>query len=111
TVGALLVHVDRLGVERDRAAAAAQRAANEAAEAQQVSDYLVSLFEAADPANSAGREITAIELIQRGVEEAEGLTGDPWLQAAMFRVLGLVNQALGRYQAGSDLLARALAIL
>ncbi len=111
TVGALLVHVDRLGVERDRAEAAAQRAANEAAKAQQVSDYLVSLFEAADPANAAGREITAIELIQRGVEEAEGLTGDPWLQAAMFRVLGLVNQALGRYQAGSDLLARALAIL
>jgi serine/threonine-protein kinase len=111
TLAALLVHAERLSVERDRAEAAAQRAAGEAAKAQQVSDYLVSLFEAADPANAAGREITAVELIQRGVEEAEGLTDDPVLQAAMFRVLGLVNQALGRYQEGNELLTRALAIL
>ncbi|PKL93137.1 MAG: hypothetical protein CVV20_05190, partial [Gemmatimonadetes bacterium HGW-Gemmatimonadetes-1] len=98
-------------VERDRAEAEAQRAASEAAKAQQVSDYLVSLFRAADPAQAAGQEITAIELVQRGVEQVEGLVDDPMLQVSMFRVLGQVNQALGSYPVANELLARALAIL
>jgi eukaryotic-like serine/threonine-protein kinase len=110
-IGGLVVHAERLGVERDRAEASALRAANEAAKSRQVTEYLVSLFRAADPAQSAGREITATELVQRGTEQTEQLADEPALQAAMLRTLGQVNQALGRYKSASELLARSLAIL
>jgi eukaryotic-like serine/threonine-protein kinase len=107
----LALHVERLGAERDRAEAAAAQAEREASKARQVSDYLVSLFRAADPAQSAGREVTAIELVERGVDEVEALAGDPALQAEMFRVLGQVSQALGQYPQAAELLLHALETL
>lgn len=105
------VHVDRLSAERDRAEVAAVQAAREAAKARQVTDYLVSLFRAADPAHAAGREVTAVELVERGIDETGRLAEDPALQAEMFRVLGQVSQALGRYQSAAELLLRSLATL
>ena len=107
----LVLHVERLGAERDRAEAAAAQAEREASKARQVTDYLVSLFRAADPAQSAGREVTAVELVERGVDEVEALADDPALQAEMFRVLGQVSQALGQYPQAAELLLRALATL
>ena len=107
----LTLHVERLGAERDRAAAAAAQAEREANKARQVTDYLVSLFRAADPAQSAGREVTAVELVERGVDQVETLAQDPALQAEMFRVLGQVSQALGQYPQAAELLLRALATL
>lgn len=105
------VHVERLGAERDRAETAAVQAEREAAKAHQVTDYLVSLFRAADPAQAAGREVTAVELVERGIDETERLAEDPALQAEMFRVLGQVSQALGQYQSGAALLLRSLTTL
>ena len=105
------IHVERLGDERDRAEFAAAQAEREAAKARQITDYLVSLFRAADPAQAAGREITAVELVERGIDETERLAEDPALQAEMFRVLGQVSQALGQYQSAAELLLRSLATL
>ncbi len=105
------MHVERLGAERDRAETAAAQAVRETAKARQVTDYLVSLFRAADPAQAAGREITAAELVERGVDETERLAEDPALQAEMFRVLGQVSQALGQYQSAAELFLRSLAAL
>lgn len=110
-VAALLLHTDRLGAERDRATAAAVRAEHEAERASQVTGYLVELFRAADPAQSGGREVTAVELVDRGIERTDTLADDPALQAAMLRVLGQVSQALGRYQRADDVLVRALSNL
>jgi len=107
----LALHAERLGAERDRAAAAAVQAEREATKARQVTDYLVSLFRAADPAQSAGREVTAVELVERGVAEVEALADDPGLQAEMFRVLGQVSQALGQYPRAAELLLSSLIAL
>jgi eukaryotic-like serine/threonine-protein kinase len=107
----LALHVERLGAERDRAEASAAQAEREASKARQVTDYLVSLFRAADPAESAGRAVTAVELVERGVDEVEALAEDPALQAEMFRVLGQVSQALGQYPQAAELLLRSLATL
>jgi eukaryotic-like serine/threonine-protein kinase len=107
----LALHAERLGAERDRAAAAAVQAEREATKARQVTDYLVSLFRAADPAQSAGRAVTAVELVERGVDEVEALADDPGLQAEMFRVLGQVSHALGRYPQAAELLLSSLTAL
>lgn len=107
----LALHVERLAVERDRAEASAAQAEQEAGKARQVTDYLVGLFKAADPAQSAGREVTAVELVERGVEQADTLADNPALQAEMFRVLGQVSHALGQYPQAADLMLRALVAL
>jgi len=107
----LALHVERLGTERDRAESAAAQAGHEATKARQVTEYLVSLFRSADPAQSAGRAVTAVELVERGVDEVEALADDPALQAEMFRVLGQVSQALGQYPQAAELLLRSLATL
>jgi len=110
-LAALAAHVERLSTERDRAAAAALLAEREAAKAQQISGYLVDLFRAADPAESRGGDVTAIQLVDRGIERAGAIHGDTALQATMLHVLGQVSRSLGRYQQSDELLLQALTLL
>ncbi|MFT6682320.1 serine/threonine-protein kinase [Haliea sp.] len=110
-VTALALHVDRLSAERDRAAAAAKLAKQEADKAEQISTYLVGLFRASDPAESRGRDITAVELLERGIAQAQAIQDDPPLQVAMLHVLGQVSFALGRYQQANELQLEALSLL
>ncbi len=89
----------RLAQERDRALAAQ-------ASAQQVSEFLVSVFEQADPDTSAGRTITARDLLDAGARRIDGLdrvdtnTRVQLLEALgrIYDNLGLVDSALGLYQ-------------
>ena len=54
--------------------------------------------------------MTALELLDVGTERVpEELAGEPWLQAELYRVLGVVNHALSRLDESRRLyeLARA----
>lgn len=85
-------------------------AQREAAKALAAQDYLVELFEAADPANSQGDQITAREIVQRGIERLEKNLGtEPEVHLEMLKVLGRVELALGDYHSASELLEEALA--
>ncbi len=108
---ALALHVDRLSEERDRAAAAAQLAKQEADKAEQISNYLVGLFRASDPAESRGRDTTAVELLERGIAQAQAMQDGSPLQVAMLHVLGQVSFALGRYQQANELQLKTLSLL
>lgn len=91
------------GLERDRAQLEADRTAR-------VSDFLVDLFEQADPYRASGEEITARDLVHRGAERIESLDETPLIQAEMYRVLAEVNRALGEYDNAELMLRRALEI-
>lgn len=83
-------------------------AQNEAAKAKATQDYLVNLFEAADPAQTRGEEITAREIVERGIEQLdEDLAGEPEVHAEMLKVLGRVEMALGDYSQSAKLLEEA----
>jgi eukaryotic-like serine/threonine-protein kinase len=113
TIGILLLtvfYIQRLAVERDRAEQAAARAIVETETAQQVTDFLMGMFEAGGPDQALGEEITAHELLDRGVEQAEQLTDRPEVQARMLHVTGRVYMQLGEYQKARPLLERALVI-
>lgn len=96
------VQLTRIGRERDRAEA-------EAAKARQVSDILTGLFRGVDPREARGAEITAQELLDRGVARVDReLTGQPELRAHMLHVLGRTYLELGLYDPAETLLNRAL---
>lgn len=93
------------------AASQRDRAAQEAARAEQVKDYVLSLFEASNPAQSKGAAITARELLERGVERIDTeLAEQPDLQAEMLEVIGGVSVSLGEYERAEELCERALSL-
>src|SRR5690606_4513526 len=91
-------------------AVAGERARSEAERAQQISDYLVGLFESEDPYGETGEVDNVRALMQRGTARAEELAGQPEVHARMLNVLGRVELALSQYQSAEELLQRSLAI-
>ncbi len=79
----------------------------EAAKAGQVSEYLIGLFETADPFGS-GEPTDVRTLLERGEEQAAALADQPAVQAQMLDVLGRVQTALSDYDRAGTLLRRAL---
>jgi eukaryotic-like serine/threonine-protein kinase len=113
----LAAHADRLEVERNVARVEAARAEEErdraeleVAKAEQVTDFLVGLFEAFDPTHSRGENLSARQLLERGVAQAERLTGDPQAQADLFEALDRVHRSLGLYPQALTLAERALTL-
>lgn len=85
------VYTTRLARERDHARLEAQKAA-------EVSRFLASLFEGADPYQSRGESVTAREMLDRGRERVRTeLAGQPDVVADMLRVIGLSYQNLGLF--------------
>jgi serine/threonine-protein kinase len=83
-------------------------AARERDKARQVASLLVDVFEVVDPSEARGAQVTAREVLDRGVTRVErGLSGLPEVQADLLAVLGRVYRNLGLYDRASGLMARA----
>lgn len=106
TVGyAVAVTLQARAIERQR-----QRAEVEAAKAAEVERFVLGLFESSDPGVALGREVTARELLERGVARADTeLAGQPKVQARLWSALGEIHGELGLQDAGIALIERALA--
>ena len=90
----------------------ARAAAREATRAGAIKDFLIDLFQVSDPAESRGREITARELLARGVARTDSALGrQPDLQEELLGVLGQIHSKLGLYPQADTLLARAAGVL
>ncbi|WP_022836871.1 serine/threonine-protein kinase [Salisaeta longa] len=86
------------------------QAQQNAAEAQAVSDFLVRLFDASDPAESRGLQVTARELLARGRTRIGALKDQPGVYAEMTNVMGNVYASLGEYATAESLLTKAVAL-
>jgi eukaryotic-like serine/threonine-protein kinase len=88
----------------------ARVASREASKAREVSRFLASLFEVADPARTNAADVTALDLLNRGASRIEtDLAGQPDVQADMMLLLGRIYRELGVYDRAQPLLERALA--
>jgi serine/threonine-protein kinase len=89
------------------------RAEVQARKATEVEDFLVRVFDVADPESwkePDGGSVTARELLDRGAGRIEGtLVDQPEVQAELRTVLGRVYTNLGLYDKATPLLQRALA--
>ncbi len=99
----------RIAEERDRARQERNSAVLERQRSEQVSDFLVELFELSDPGKALGRSISARELLDRGAARIQDeLRDQPRLQADLMRTMGGVYDGLGLYDEADNLLRQAL---
>ncbi|WP_373494708.1 tetratricopeptide repeat protein [Aquiflexum sp.] len=79
-------------------------AIKEAKKAEEISQLLTDIFMAADPNISSGDTITALELLNKGVESLEkNLGNDPELLASMLIKISPIYLSLGQYEKGKIL--------
>ena len=93
-------------VVASRERSVAERAAVRAA---QVSDFLVEVFEVSAPERALGREVSARELLDRGVQRIDQLNADPELKASLLETMGRAYRSHGNYDRATALFERGLA--
>ncbi|GAB5518793.1 MAG: hypothetical protein RhofKO_10440 [Rhodothermales bacterium] len=108
TVAAVLLLVTSLiGFYTARLANERDRATLEADKATQIKDFVVDLFDAADP--DRPEPATARDLLDEGTARIETeLTDQPEVRAEMMTVMGELNHKLGDYDQAQTLLEDAL---
>ena len=92
-----------------RATEAEQQAVREAETAGQVSEFLVGLFETSDPAEAQGQNVSAREVLDRGVASIdEQLVDQPEVKAALKTTMGGVYRNLGLLEEAEELFRDSL---
>jgi tetratricopeptide (TPR) repeat protein/tRNA A-37 threonylcarbamoyl transferase component Bud32 len=87
----------------------ASRIARERDRANQVTEFLVGLFEVSQPSEAKGNAVTAREVLDAGAGRVRReLKGQPEVQAAMMDSIGRVYYKLGLYDAAEPLLEESL---
>lgn len=89
----------------------AERANREAAAAEQVSNFLVDLFELSNPERARGVELTALEILERGANRiSKELEDQPLTQARLKATIGRVYDKMGLFDRAFPFLNDALEI-
>jgi len=87
----------------------AARIARERDRANQVTEFLVELFEVSSPSEARGNQVTAREILDKGAEKiARDMQDQPETQAAMMDTMGRVYRSLGLYNSAMTLVERSL---
>lgn len=101
-----------IALQSRRVAAHAQEALRQAQTTAAVKDFLLDLFHKADPNVAKGKEITARELVDRGVQRLDKLAPDQAaLKAELQVTLGTAYFQLGLNKPAAELHEQALAAL
>jgi eukaryotic-like serine/threonine-protein kinase len=97
--------------EGERAEASRVQAERALVQSEEVTRFLMAMFEAADtdPAQHSD-EVTARDLLRRGVARADDLAEHPDVQARLLEVIGQIYQRLGYNVEAKRLLGRAVQI-
>ncbi len=92
-----------------RASREADRANREAVAAEEVSDFLVSLFEESNPEQARGASLSAEEILHRGAERiAHELEEQPLTRSRLLATIGSVYRKMGLYDQAISILGEAL---
>jgi len=88
-----------------RALQAETSARRQATTAERTSDFLVELFDGANPERTRGETVTAKEVMDEGSRRiADELRDEPLVQASMMHTIGKVYLSLGVYDKARELL-------
>ncbi|MFV1980107.1 MAG: tetratricopeptide repeat protein [Rhodothermia bacterium] len=103
-IGFGLFYTIQISSERDRAK-------KEAGRAEEITSFLVDLFQANDPSEAKGDSITVSDVLARGQDRLADLAGQPELQAEMMATVAQVYRSLGNFPEAESLLVAAYEIL
>lgn len=92
-----------------RLARARNQALAEAARTERIQEFMLRLFRGGEEVAGPPDSLRVVELVERGVLEAGGLSNEPSVQAELYRTLGGIYQTLGRLDQADSLLALSLA--
>ena len=101
TVGLIAFFTVRLAVARNEALA-------QAARTQRIQKFMTNLFQGGDEAAGPADSLRVVTLLDRGVQEAQTLNGEPAVQADLYETLGGIYQKLGNLDQANKLLQAAL---
>lgn len=100
-----------MSIQAQRIARERDRANREAMISQQISDFLISLFQVSDPFEGRGKDATAREILESGsVRIASELRDQPEVRAALLDTMGVVYRNLGLFDKATDLVEAGLRI-
>ena len=88
----------------------ARETAREAARANATLEYVLGTFEAIDPVELEGGQVTARGLVAPGLRQAAALDGQPLVQASLLDGIGRLSVSLGLFSTADSVLARAVDI-
>jgi len=91
-----------------RLAKARNAALEEAARTQRIQRFMMNLFQGGDESVGPGESMRVVTLLDRGVQEAQSLNGDPKVQAELYQTLGTIYDQLGKFDQADSLLHSAL---
>ena len=100
-VGLVIFYTVRLTKARNAAL-------SEAARTQRIQLFMLNLFQGGDEAAGPADTLRVVTLLDRGVQEARALDGDPKRQAELYQTLGSIYQKLGKFGPADSLLHNAL---
>lgn len=103
SIGFTLFYTQRISEEKRIAELQAQKA-------EQITLFLMDMFEASSPAQSGGEVVTSRDMLIRGEMEAEKLEGYPEIKAQMYEVIGEIYRRLGQYDKSESLLRQSISI-
>ncbi len=101
-VGLVVFYTVRLATARNAAVA-------EAARTQRIQHFMLNLFQGGEEAVGPADSLRVVTLVDRGVRDAQGLDGEPAVQAELYETLGSIYQKLGKLDRADSLLRTALA--
>lgn len=103
-VALVAFYTRQLQAERDRARV-------QAATAERVSDFLVTMFEEANPDETPGDQVTARQLLDSGAERIrDELAGEEAVQARLLQTMGRAYYALGLFEQAKPIYEDALSM-
>ncbi|MEM7584519.1 MAG: serine/threonine-protein kinase [Acidobacteriota bacterium] len=89
----------------------ARQIARERDRAQRIQSFALGVFGASDPRRALGPEVSAAELVARGVDRAEAeLAEEPDVKAEVYAYLGGVYRRLGLFHEAEPLMREVLAL-
>ncbi len=87
----------------------ARVARQEAKRATAVTNFLIGVFRSTDPAEAKGRDVSAREILDRGVAELDtAFANQPALKSELLGVLGILYRGLSLYPRADSVLRRSL---
>ncbi len=108
-LGTLLWGLATRTLEAQRANAEAERAMQALDESEQVRQFMIDLFQGANPERTAGATLTVRELLERGAESLrEALPEQPLVRARFLQTVGSIFVELGEFERAAELLEEAL---
>lgn len=104
TVTVLVGSAQQVRVLQERNSAISERQT-----AEHVLQFMIELFDTSDPANAQGNQVTAREILDKGVLKIEQeLSDSPLERSRLLNKMGVIYRQLGLYKEAEKLLDRAL---